>query len=157
VCPTDGSFGACCDLEAPCTGELACLGAPGLSFCTQRCGIEDTTCPEGAGCILVEGENLCVPHVGAVGDPCDSEESGGCRPGLFCLADMGMGFCTAVCDFYNLCPSKDLVGDRVCVELTDNFGAYCTRPCEDATDCAFGLSCDEVPHTGWSVCFPPAQ
>jgi hypothetical protein len=68
-----------------------------------------------------------------------------------------MGFCTALCDPKNLCPSKDLVGDRVCVELTDDFGAYCIRPCDVDSDCAFGLDCTEVPDTGWSVCFPVAE
>jgi hypothetical protein len=68
-----------------------------------------------------------------------------------------MGVCTALCDSENLCPPKALVGDRVCVELTNDAGTYCSRPCEEATDCASGLGCTAVAGTGWSVCFPSLE
>jgi|GEM_PF-5816155 hypothetical protein len=153
-CHTDGRFGACCDDQSPCDEGLSCHESDGQYFCTVSCSMLDTTCPQDGACTLIDSQTICVPQAGRVGDSCDPEQVGGCRPGLSCLGTLGMGFCTTPCDPEDLCPAKSLVGERVCVGLSDGMGAYCARPCQEDMDCALGLACTEVPGTGWRVCFP---
>ena len=51
-----------------------------------NCSIVDQNCPEGEGCYVVQGEELCVvPNVDAAGlnEPCVT--ANGCEIGLVCL------------------------------------------------------------------------
>lgn len=124
-------------------------------MCTAACAPGDDTCSDDAVCVEHLGDGLCLTQHGLVGDLCVPEEGIGCRPGLICLGESGVGACTVACGATDLCPPAELVGDRVCVGLTDDAGFFCLRPCEDDEACAAGMVCTEVPETDWSVCFLP--
>jgi hypothetical protein len=93
-----GTLGSPCARDSPCAAALTCVSDRGLTFCAGPC--QDGSCAPGFACApLSGGAEVCVPDDGGLptlGQTCTSE--GRCAPGLICLEDRGVRYCTRGCN-----------------------------------------------------------
>ena len=89
--------GEACGPALGCAAGLTCVSQKGVRQCVGPC--VDGTCEAGAACAQLEsGALVCVPAddgAPTLGEPCDP--AGLCAPGLLCLEDRGLRYCTRSC------------------------------------------------------------
>lgn len=168
------SIGEPCIGAADCAGAMGCLTNFEAGYCTSlRCGV-DEPCPDGAQCIRVGGNPVCLKGCAGAGDcvfsggitracvelrsaingdrvkVCASATSG-VGVGEQCLNDTECKSNNCNVTFLGLCPdgatgcSVDSDCElNVCVRSSENSFGYCTQSCSVSTPCPVPGLCVET-------------
>ena len=139
VCLKAGNkaYGALCDKSSECqTGT--CVNFTNYGTCTQYCGKNGGTCPNGNQCFF---DAVCVPPgTGLNGQPCYTPIQ--CQ-GTYCID----GACTQPCTSNAGCPSGTTCTAGYCE------GVLAGGQCSGQNDCADGLTCQKDTNSGPGYCY----
>ncbi len=144
VCLKAGNkaYGALCDESSDCSTGY-CVFFTNQGSCTQPCGKNGGTCPNGNQCYF---DSVCVPPgPGNVGQPCYSPIQ--CK-GTYCEG----ATCTQPCTSSSQCPSPTTCVAGFCEGVVPGGG------CDKNVDCPEGLTCQKdsssAPGQCWRACDP---
>lgn len=136
-------LGGHCVVNADCGSGICAAADNGNRWCTRFCS-DTNPCASGFACTtLADGNSICAPELGLVGDTCDG--AGDCLTGL-CARGTGAGdICTRLCG-----PDQPCAPGYECTRIGDGTEAVCVPPSVDeegtrdgcqagGTPSAFGL------------------
>ncbi|MGM0574773.1 MAG: matrixin family metalloprotease [Myxococcota bacterium] len=139
----DTPYGGACDKSSECqTGSCVHFSSQGV--CTQPCGTNGGTCPDGNQCLQ---DVFCVPPgPGANGAPCIRDDQ--CA-GTYCID----GACTQPCGAGQPpCPEGSTCGDGGFCE-----GGATGGSCQDSGACPDGLVCQKPAQDAAGTCARPCN